>query len=347
MGTATPDRERLAALSEQVDSMFRSLLAGEGQAAILDFPDHPNVGDSAIFCGEVSSIQRVWSGDVRYIASFSSYDRQTLDAVAKDSLLLIHGGGNIGELYPHHHQFRLKMLRDWAGRRLIQLPQTIFFSDPVADDEFARAIEKHANFHLIVRDRRSFEHATARYQCEVTLAPDSAFALPELRSAIQPTHAVMALCRTDAERRDQTHQEGWSQHSVSLGDWPRETSSELRKLPRLIGRVGTTLSRNGLRGSISLSNWSFNHRAWSRLQRGLDLLSIGHVVATDRLHAYILASKLGKHYFVADNSYGKLSAVYRTWLDGTTLGCWTDDLNTAITSALEFSRQHAGRVALR
>jgi pyruvyl transferase EpsO len=333
MTMINPDADRLAKLSSTVDDTFRKLLEGYTDAAMLDFPDHPNVGDSAIYCGEMEAIARVWSGKLPYIASFSSYDRGTLHAVAPDGLLMIHGGGNIGEIYPHHHSFRLRMLREWVGRPLVQLPQTLHFASEDADDDFARAIERHGQFHLIVRDSRSYEHAKRRYQCNVTLAPDSAFALGSLGSSVQPSVRVIALCRTDAERRQGNGDVVSVGEDVHVADWPEEGGATLYSLVHLIGRFGTFGSRSGARRTIAMANWSFHRRAWQRLQRGIDLLSLGEIVATDRLHAYILAMLIGKRYFVADNSYGKLSAVHNTWLVGTQLGTWADSLDQAIRQA--------------
>jgi exopolysaccharide biosynthesis predicted pyruvyltransferase EpsI len=322
----------LAELSARIDDMFRTILAGQTELCLLDFPDHPNVGDSAIYCGEVTAIRRVWKGSIRYVASFSSYDRNTLKAVSPDGILLIHGGGNIGEIYPHHHGFRLRMLREWVGRRLVQLPQTLYFSNQQADDEFARAIERHGNFHLVLRDRRSFEHANSRYACECSLVPDSAFALPSLSVSEEPSVKVLALCRTDAERRDLVAVDPIYQRNVKIADWPEEH----HKLSGtdMVGRLGTFSSRHGLRSAIALANWSFERRAWRRLNVGLALLGDGQVVATDRLHAYVLALKLGKRFWIADNSYGKLSAIYESWLQETTWGTWASSLSEAIQLAL-------------
>jgi pyruvyl transferase EpsO len=328
----------LAGLSTLVDEMFRDLLRGHEDLCLLDFPDHPNIGDSAIYCGEVSAIRRVWGGRISYISSFSSYDRDTLRAVSNDGLLLIHGGGNIGEIYPHHHQFRERMLREWAGRRLVQLPQTLHFSSAAADDQFARAIERHGKFHLILRDQRSFEHAKAKYSCECTLAPDSAFALPDLSTTTPASIPVLALCRTDAERRGDAQTAFRTDAMIETVDWPKEKG--LLDPSHLVGRIGTFSSRHGLRSAVGLANWSFDQRAWRRLKTGLALLSKGEVIATDRLHAYILALKLGRPFFVSDNSYGKLSAVYETWLGRSGLGTWTTNLSEATELALRAYREN-------
>lgn len=56
--------------------------------------------------------------------------------------------------------------------------------------------------------------------------------------------------------------------------------------------------------------------ARQRLRRGLDILSAGNVVITDRLHGYILAMLLDIPSVILDNSYGKLTSFHSTWTTG-------------------------------
>jgi exopolysaccharide biosynthesis predicted pyruvyltransferase EpsI len=57
--------------------------------------------------------------------------------------------------------------------------------------------------------------------------------------------------------------------------------------------------------------------AWRWVRRGIDILSAGEVVVTDKLHGHLLCVLLGIPHVVLDNSYGKVSG---------TLDAWTGDL---------------------
>ena len=57
----------------------------------------------------------------------------------------------------------------------------------------------------------------------------------------------------------------------------------------------------------------FNAQARRRVARGVKQLSKGRVVATDRLHAHIIASLLGIPNVVLDNNYGKIHGYMDCW----------------------------------
>lgn len=54
--------------------------------------------------------------------------------------------------------------------------------------------------------------------------------------------------------------------------------------------------------------------AAQRVQRGVDLLSTGETVITDRLHAMLLALQMGRSVVAVDNSYGKVHGYIDSWL---------------------------------
>ena len=72
-------------------------------------------------------------------------------------MLLLHGGGNFGDLWPTHHEFRCRLLEEFPHHRLIQLPQSVSFASTERRDRIARLIANHSDFHLFVRERQSFD----------------------------------------------------------------------------------------------------------------------------------------------------------------------------------------------
>ena len=53
--------------------------------------------------------------------------------------------------------------------------------------------------------------------------------------------------------------------------------------------------------------------AQSNLRAANMLLSRGRIVVTDRLHAHVMCVLLGIPHVLLDNSYGKVSSVYRSY----------------------------------
>jgi pyruvyl transferase EpsO len=62
--------------------------------------------------------------------------------------------------------------------------------------------------------------------------------------------------------------------------------------------------------------WVRQAYARSRLTYGIELLSRGRIVVTDRLHAHVISSLLDIPNYVFDSYDGKISALYETWTKG-------------------------------
>src|SRR3546814_4637985 len=90
-----------------------------------------------------------------------------------DGPILIHGGGNMGTLWPKHEAFRLHLLRTHRGHPVVQMPQSIHYADPAAAAEMAEAIRNHGQFTLLVRDARSLAFAERHFDCAIRLCPDA------------------------------------------------------------------------------------------------------------------------------------------------------------------------------
>jgi pyruvyl transferase EpsO len=280
--------------------------------ALLDFPNYANVGDSAIWRGEVAYL-RGYGRTPKVIGECGSLALAALDRRLPEGPILLSGGGNFGDLWPRHQAFREKILERYAGRPVIQLPQSIHYDDVSRIEVTQRAIAKHRAFTLLVRDTRSFDFARSHFDCEVRLAPDMAFCLGQIPRPAPSGVEHLMLLRTDKEAINLTARQDVQAEDSLVIDWLDEPkwmtqAASLRAVPNAVlglarGEGPRTAARQAYRQSISVL----------RLERGLRLLSKGRTVTTDRLHGHILCTLLGIPHVVIDNSYGKLSAFMDTW----------------------------------
>jgi exopolysaccharide biosynthesis predicted pyruvyltransferase EpsI len=100
--------------------------------------------------------------------------------IEEATILLIHGGGNFGDLWPHHHDLRIRILEKFSHKPIIQLPQSIYFGDEANLRATAAKIRMQSSFTLFARDVNSSEYARRFFECEVKLVPDMAFAMPSM-----------------------------------------------------------------------------------------------------------------------------------------------------------------------
>lgn len=299
--------------------------------ALLDFPGHPNVGDSAIWAGEIAYLRRYGRALPAYVASLRNFDIDDLRQCCATGPIYIHGGGNFGDLWPHHQAFRNRLLEETRGQPLIQFPQSIHFASQEKQDEVARLIERHGRFTLFVRDHESLDLARRHFQCDTILCPDMAFFIGPIARPRAPDLDVLCLLRTDVETS------GLAGHSDSdlrlrVTDWLGESRTRLRVI-----KAWGALRAAALQGPRAFRFGAFSSAADARVRRGSDLLASGRAVVTDRLHTHILCLLLGIPHAVLDNNYGKVGRFISCWTSASTL----THRSTSMQSALDWARVQA------
>lgn len=272
--------------------------------ALLDFPNHSNVGDSAIFAGEIAWLKARFGRNPAWVNELGTPPEQ--DLIPQQGPIYLHGGGNFGDIYPRHQDFREAVLARHPGRPVIQLAQSLHYSAPDAASNAARAIATHGDFVLLVRDTPSLDFAHARFDCPVQLCPDFAFALGPINRPAPPHRDVLLLLRNDPESvspaAGHSLPQGWD-----IEDWldePADTFDRARRAKRwgmLRSLDPRVLSAGARRVAF------YNALSGVRVARGLDQLASARYVITDRLHAHILCTLMGIPHAFLDNSYGKIA----------------------------------------
>lgn len=298
----------------------------------LDYPMNMNIGDFLIHAGtnaflsncghkvvgEFSINDFCRTSVVRApAAAFKSNVRLMDRIVDKDTIIVMHGGGNLGDLYPTSQEFREIVIDRYPRNRIVIFPQSVHFDNDERRDTAARRFAAHRDLHIFVRDRASVDFV-AMARAHGGPMPDMAhqlWATPLLDGAgATRSKGVLHVVRRDREawsgRPDWTGSPS-TQPEAGAFDWddlynPLDWLA-MRVIRKWQNRIGPT--RLQLR----------SERLWRSLRdiqirRAVRHFNDYEAVYTDRLHAMILSSLLEKRVFVADNSYGKLSRYYRDWL---------------------------------
>jgi exopolysaccharide biosynthesis predicted pyruvyltransferase EpsI len=294
--------------------------------AILDFPDIKNVGDSAIWVGEIAYLHDRYAKRPAYVCTLRDLSPRAMEAAVGSGPIFIHGGGNFGDVWPGHQQFREQVLKLWPDRKIIQFPQSLHFSSEARADEAARLIGRHKDFVLLCRDEESKHFAEKRFDCLVKLCPDMAFCIGAIRPPAEPEFPVLAMLREDKEKVDRS---GSGTGTIPVEDWITESAAEVRKAKAL-----------GIISALPSLNWNairfarYDSAANNRMARGVRQLARARVVVTDRLHVHIISLLMGKPHAVLDNSYGKIARFMAAFSGGTDLAYRA----TSLDDALEWAR---------
>ena len=120
----------------------------EGSCCLLDVPGHRNIGDLLIWRGEMDFLSSIGKKP-GYVSATGSCDERR---VAGYDTILLHGGGNFGDLWHRHQLFRESIVSRFRDRRVILFPQTVHFQNPDNLESARRSFGTHPDLYLCARD---------------------------------------------------------------------------------------------------------------------------------------------------------------------------------------------------
>jgi exopolysaccharide biosynthesis predicted pyruvyltransferase EpsI len=318
------DAALVGQLGSRVHEALARALVRADACALIDFPRHRNAGDSAIWLGEVAAL-RALGIRVRAIFDRETYSQPRLRRSVGDHPILLHGGGNLGDLYPTHQGLRERVLTDFRGHPIVQLTQSIHFNDPANLERMRRAVAAHGALTIMVRDEHSEAIAREKFEARIERCPDLAFAVGPIERPHPARMPVLRLARIDREAAEQAAP-GHDPLAAPTFDWlAPPTSRRVRaRLAAADGLLPLAVGGRRMRGRsilpIRAHKLAYDAYARQNVDRAARLLSNAEVVVTDRLHGHILCTLLGIPHVLVDDKYGKVGNFY---------ACWTSALQTA------------------
>jgi exopolysaccharide biosynthesis predicted pyruvyltransferase EpsI len=316
------DRLRIQLNARIEQALLPRINRATAHICIIDPPGHTNVGDNAILLGELAFLRRHFPAARLSYYDVHNYTQRADRLIDQADVLLIHGGGNFGDIWPSHHELRLLVLKRFRNKPILQLPQSIHFDDNRQLAETAAAIQRHPRFCLAVRDEPSLAFGRRHFDCELVLSPDMAFAMPPI--ARRPAELdYFCLLRTDKEavtsRQAIVDAVSATGRSFAADDWLGETTNLVTELDRAMARLTRrSPATAALFGASAM--WLRQLYAQRRLAYGTRLLSRGSAVVTDRLHAHILCCLMDIPHFFFDSYDGKIAAFHRSWTQAFSAG---------------------------
>lgn len=329
-----------ATAAQQIRAAVRAALPDDRPVGLVNFPNHGNPGDDAIWLGAEQVLADL-QVPVAYRASWLSWSVDGMrSALADGGPVLLTGGGNFGDLYRNQQATRERVLAEATDRRVVQLPQTIDFADPEALERSCRLCDAHPDLVVMAREEASTERARRWFSAPVELVPDLAFALvPHDRPAAARTD-VLWLARDDVEARHPAGERP-AREGVERLDWlgqvddeppwspkARRALKENRKLNVRLQEAPTAAARLG---PVLAATFAPLAEQW--VARGEAILSRGRVVITDRLHGHLLALRCGIPSVVMANTTGKVEGVHHLHTAGHPLVRWAQDPEQALAEA--------------
>lgn len=292
----------LSELSQLTEALLNNIKTLSGKNVVyVDYPLHKNIGDHLIYWGAQKALELNNNCIVGEFHSGNYFKKAVEDLVREHNAIIVcHGGGNFGDLYPKHQEFRLQVIADFQGCEIVVFPQSVYF-ESLAEQERQLAFFSQPNVTVHVRDNESLA-TLENAQVKTLLTPDCAHML------LDDLHEANAESRDGRllkfRRRD-------IEATVDSGtgfDWEDiigRNDKTIYKAARLSSRLHLPH-----KATTNLFKW-YSRRLMYNAKAHFDQYD---VIDTDRLHGFLLAALIGKTIIHSDNSYGKIARYKSAWL---------------------------------
>lgn len=287
---------------------------------LLDLPYHINIGDLLIWHGELTFLKH--EVEHKMLGYYSQYTFG-FPKLKKDTIILLHGGGNFGDVWRGSQEFRLKVIKRYPENRIVVFPQSVYYSTDELAISDAMVFSKHKDVTICARDKVSFEFIKRFFSNTLFCIPDMAFCIDKnffKPNIIEQTKENLFFRRTDHEYREVIVD--FIDGEYDICDWPgTENLSMIIKYLYLSMILIRRMRKKGKCGGIiaSILSWFVNKIFMyivrpQYIGRGVRLISQYRNIYTTRLHGLILAHLLDKNIFIVPNNNGKLENYYSSWL---------------------------------
>src|SRR5690625_466830 len=287
--------------------------------ALLDVSDYNNIGDNLIWKGQLDFFNKL---DFQCFYQHAIWYKVKHDFLKDINTILFQGGGNFGDIYKKNQEFRLKIIENYKDKRIIVLPQSVYYKNIQNLKSDAEIMNQHPDLHIMVRDKDSFDLLNQYLECKVYLVPDMAFCMD--RSYIDKfriknlTNSKKGLYMKRKDSELASNEIQFSEFDVL--DWPTFNYGRIkRSLVYRRERYNRILSNKLI--DLSLGNIvdsRFGLKPYNQMNRyikkGVRFMDKYQMVYTTRLHGLILAILLEKEVYIIDNKLHKLTRFYDQWL---------------------------------
>ena len=278
----------------------------------LSTPSHGNMGDQAIAEASLIFFNKYFPEyeviEV-YREDVNKYAYAIKKSIRSHDLVIIHGGGNMGNLYPWEEETRRQIIRLFKKNPIISMPQTISFTnDELGKKELEKSkkvYNNHSNLKVIARENLSYTIMNESFpEAEVILNPDIVlFLFNQFEVDNTQRSRIMTCLRNDKE-------------SV-LGQSKQQFLDELSQVYSDVFNYDTVINEKVYRESRTQKlNEMFNEFRKSK------------VVITDRLHGMVFCAITKTPCIVTKSLDHKVTGTYE----------WIKDLNyIKLVDNLDFS----------
>jgi len=282
----------------------------------LDLPYYRNIGDILIWKGTEEFLSTI-PYRCLYQCAIQTYHKL---AITEDKIIIIQGGGNFGDLWRKFTNFCLKILHDFPYNKIVIMPKTVYYLDKNILLSDADLFSKHRNLIICAREENSYKILQEYFTGNtVYMLPDMAFCISQ--SSLKKLEAkqinkALLLKRTDKELNNTINYSSYiTEKQFDILDWPTKGKDVNRRPEIFLLRCFLWANRKMPILFRKLTDiYALLYFKSAMIKTGVRFISKYEKIYTTRLHAAILCCLLERPCVLFDNTYGKNSSFYKTWL---------------------------------
>lgn len=280
----------------------------------LDVPSYLNVGDWLIAMGAFNLLKEI-PYKCLYYASSVNYQKQY---IPQNAIILLHGGGNFGDLYYGATEFRNEVIKDFPNNKIIILPQTITYTDESLIAKEASLYARHKNLFICARDKASFAILQKYFSSNnLFLLPDTAIGLYPIlpKRKVASGNGILEIRRVDKELLEKSFERD-NCKEVYVADWNTILNDIKINRVLLLWRCLKRLSRAFGGFWCRIQDYYLVHVMYRYVFRRIPQYVLQYKeVHTTRLHGFILCMLMHVSQEWVDTKYGKISGYINTWIN--------------------------------
>lgn len=280
-----------------------SIQSDEPSYFLLNTPDYINLGDHAIALAEKRYINENFGHFYEFGTSVCHLEglKKLKKYIKHSDVIFIQGGGNMGSLWRVCEENIRNIIKTFPYNKIVVFPQSVYYENNTeASTYFASSKEiynNHPNLLICCRDNQSYDFVMKNYTCNCMLLPDMVLTMKHIRNFKRK--GIGVLVREDKEKQT-----------------PSNFSEIINNAVKSLHKEIIPITHH----PMSDPNDRINN-----INNVLDIYSSCELVITDRLHGMIFSAITDTPCIVFDNSYGKISSLYKTWLEAYKIVTFSDN----------------------
>lgn len=285
-----------------VKGLIEFILYGrKAKYLLVDTPIHNNLGDLAIAIAEKQFILNKNKGKLFEVTSyqFDKFSSLYAKLFRKDGIVLVHGGGFIGNLWPNEEYRFRKIVDTFLNNKLIVFPQTVTFDIETDEgilffNESYRIYKKHHDFCVFTREKKSFSFMQQN--------------MPDVRSVLVPDIVTTMRIKVDDYSRQNILLCMRNDHEkiVSVNDIINIKKTIMNCFVNTEVIVTDTILNKSTNVVLPFEREKF-------VKQKLVEFAKSKLIITDRLHGMVFAALTGTPCIAMMNSNGKVFGVFE-WI---------------------------------